>query len=117
MKNSRKIIMLFLFLMMALTITHEVYALGGAFDSSIYNQIANGQVSTEVSDFGERVYGTIMTVLKVAAVGGVAFTGVKYMMAGSGDKGKIKDSLIYVVIGTIFVFGADAIINFVRGLI
>ena len=46
-------------------------------------------------------------------MGGVVYAGVKYMMAGAGDKGAIKQNLIYIVLGAIFVYGADAIIGLV----
>ena len=41
--------------------------------------------------------------------------GVRYMYASSNDKAKIKQSLIFVVIGTIFIFATDVVVRIVVG--
>lgn len=113
MKKARIFMMIFIMLIMFLGITNTVFALGEGFDGSIFNQVNNGQVEAHVANVGERIYGTISTILKVLAMGGVVYTGVKYMMAEADAKGQMKTGLIYVVIGTVFVFAADAIIRLV----
>lgn len=112
MKKSYFKILSFILIVFIITL-NNVYAYGDGLDENFLNQMQNGTVDTNVEKVVERVYGTIATIIKVVAVAGVMYTGVKYMMAGPGDKGAIKQSLIYLVIGTIFVFAADAIIGFV----
>lgn len=112
MKKARIFMMIFIMLIMFLGITNTVFALGDGFDASIFNQINDGaNVDPRFEGLAERIYGTIATIIKVVAMFGVVYTGVKYMTAGAGDKAAIKQTLIYVVIGTIFVFAADAVIG------
>lgn len=111
MKKNIYLIIL-LFAIFSLTF-NQIYAFENGFDENFFNQIDDGNINSDIEGVIWKVYGTIASILKVIAVCGVVFTGVKYMMAGAGDKGAIKQTLIYVLIGTIFVFSADAIINFV----
>ncbi len=92
---------------------YNVYALGGEFSENIYNEFNNGDVNQGIQNVGIRIYGTIALIIKVVAVAGVVYTGYRYMTAGAGDKGLMKQTLIWVIVGAIFVFSADAIVNFV----
>ena len=46
---------------------------------------------------------------------GIVINGLRYMYAGSQDKGKIKQSLIYIIIGTILVFGTKIFVDIITG--
>lgn len=113
MKKARIFMMIFIMLIMFLGITNTVFALGDGFNKDIFNKVNNGSVDTNVESLGIRIYGTVFTILRVLAVCGVVYTGVKYMYAGANDKGQMKSTLIYVVIGTILVFATKGIIDFI----
>lgn len=114
-KNLIKTLLL-VFMPIIIIITQNiVYAtLGGQLDTGIYNQVTSEQ-ATELDNTLYKIAGTVITILQVAAMAGVVVTGVKYMYAGSEDKGKIKQTLIWVVVGAIFVFAAPKIINLITG--
>lgn len=57
------------------------------------------------------IYGTLYLIIRVACVAGIVIQGVRYMYAESGAKAKIKQSLIYIIVGTILVFGAQPILD------
>ncbi len=118
MKNRKGIVILISFVLLSLIIigNRYVYALGEGFDANIFNNVTgNGTLDTNstISKAGLKVYSTIATIIQVIAVGGVVFTGYKYMAASAQDKGNIKQTLIYVVIGTVLVFAATNIIKFI----
>lgn len=96
----------------------NVFAAGGAdlngFDKNIYESVtAKDDDAGDIVEPVGRVLSTVVLILQICAVGGVVFMGVKYMYAASEDKAKIKQTLIWVVLGTILVFAAPTIINFI----
>lgn len=91
----------------------QIFAtLGEGFNNSLYNNVTSEQ-DTELDGLLFNIAGTVMLILQILALAGVVITGVKYMYAGSEDKGKIKQTLIWVIIGAILVFAASTVINFV----
>lgn len=86
--------------------------LGQGFDTGVYNQVTSEQ-ATELDDTLYKVVSTIVLILQIAAMAGVVITGVKYMYAGAQDKAKIKQTLIWLIVGAIFVFAAPKVIQFV----
>lgn len=114
MKKNKILYITFFIFFIAGFIWNNVYSFGNGLDKSFYNEIKNNSsVDANVENVIVKVYGTISVIIKVIALGGVVYAGVKYMMAGAGDKGAIKQNLIYIVLGAIFVYGADAIIGLV----
>ena len=91
-----------------------------------YAELGNGlnilnQVTTENYNVNEpilnpviKVAGTLLTLFQILGLGGVVYMGVKYMYAGAEDKGQIKKTLIWVVVGVMFLLGAPAIIRFIQ---
>lgn len=110
MKNKVKY--LFLVLIVAIMfVGGKVLSFGDGFNQGIYNEISNGTVNQDISDSAERITGTIATILQVLAIAGIVILGVRYMYAGSDDKARIKQTLIYAVVGLILVFGASSVIK------
>ena len=99
----------------ALILPNNVYAeFGSGLDTTIYGEVtANDDDAGELMQPVGRVLATVVLILQICAVAGVVFMGVKYMYAASEDKAKIKQTLIWLIIGTIFVFAAPTIINFI----
>ncbi len=120
MKNCKKIKVLFniiSILTLMFMACNVVYgALGDGFNQGIFNQTTSNVSNESISKYKsavQKVLGTVFLILKIMAFAGVVFTGVKYMFAGAESKGKLKQTLIWVVVGTIFVFGAETIIKYV----
>lgn len=113
-KINNKIIAFVLIIIIFFSATFEYVnaSLGGRLDSSLYNQVTSEQ-DTELDGALSNVASTIMIILQVLAIAGVVITGIRYMYAGSEDKAKIKQTLIWIVVGAIFVFAASTIINFI----
>ncbi len=113
-KFLEKIIFLYVMLVILCNIKFEYInaSLGEGFNTDIYNQVTTEQ-NTEIDNALFRISGTVILILQILAIAGVVITGVRYMYAGAEDKGKIKQTLIWVIIGAIFVFSASAVINFV----
>ena len=86
--------------------------LGEGFNTHLYDDVTS-EKSTELDGLLFKIAGTVMLVLQILAIAGVVITGVKYMYASSDDKGRIKQTLIWVVVGAIFVFAASTVINFI----
>ena len=114
--NYKKIIaisfsMVFLLMLMY---GNYIFALGGPLNESL---LPREQTDTTSNVMGPimKVYGTIYRIIQIIGVAGVAFTGVKYMYAGAEDKAQIKKTLIWLVVGVMFVFAVEPIINFVKG--
>ena len=113
MKSLRRIVGVLLVFILFVSI-NEIYALGGGFNTTLFKQFqTSGSVDGKISTVAERIYATISIIIKTIALAGVVITGVKYMMAGATEKSTIKQTLIYLIIGTVFVFAADTIINLV----
>lgn len=113
-KNRTKIIVILLFITIAFVGNYFIYAkLGDPFDKNVYDKVTD-ESNTKLDNTVYRVTSTIITTLQIVALMGVVITGVKYMYAGSDDKAKIKQTLIWLVIGTIFVFAAPAVISFIK---
>ncbi len=109
----KKVLFIGIVLVVCLVSVNITYAaLGGPLDSNLYGQVTS-EASTELDATLWKIAGSIMTILQVCALAGVVITGVKYMYAGSEDKGRIKQTLIWLVIGSVFVFAAPRVIDFV----
>ena len=91
--------------------------LGNGINNGILDSVTKNDttVSSKFDNTLNIVFGTIFMVLKVLGVAGIAINGVRYMYANAEAKGKIKQSLIYIIIGTVFIFGADIVVDLISG--
>ncbi len=115
MKKFKFMFIIFVFMFILCGILTSIYALGGDLEEGVIHELQseNNNINRDIGQVGYKIYGTIMIVIQVIAVAGVVYTGYKYMIAGANEKGEIKQTLIYMIIGTIFVFAADSIIKFI----
>lgn len=58
-----------------------------------------------------RIWGTVLTILQIAAVGALVYAGVKYMFASPDGKADIKQGMLGLVVGAILVFGASTVVK------
>lgn len=112
--RRRKLITLMCIFVFTLAINSTYAALGGGSADYLDKVTQNKQDLVTAFDSPlNNIFGTIMNVIKVVAVAGIVIQGVKYMYAGPESKGKIKQSLIYLVIGTVLVFGVSTIVSII----
>lgn len=64
-----------------------------------------------------KVYNTVMYIINLAAVGGIIYIGIKYMMAGADGKAEMKLKGIPIVMGIIMVYGTVNLINFILKIV
>lgn len=117
MKRFLKTSFICLILFSMLICVTQVYAtLGEGLDDGIKNKVTanNSTLASKFSNPLNNIFGTLFFVLKVLGVAGIVINGVRYMYADSQDKAKIKQSLVYIIIGTIFIFGAEIVVNFIK---
>ena len=90
---------------------HRVNAsLGSGFDKNlIHEETVDSTFKSKV----QRISNTDIVVLQVLSVVGVVITGFRYMIADGSKKGEIKETLIWMCVGLLFVTSANVIINIV----
>lgn len=109
-------IFMLMFLIMSEFTMVSAENLGNGINNNVLNGVSSSGDSSTANTLKPKIsaiFATILKILKYLGVAGIVFTGVKYMYAGSGDKAAIKQSLIYLIIGTVFLFGADIIIGLI----
>lgn len=70
-----------------------------------------------VDGFVGKVYNTIMYIINFAAVGGIIYIGIRYMMAGADGKAEMKLKGIPIIMGIIMVYGTVNLINFILKIV
>ena len=68
------------------------------------------------NSLSSRIIGTINLIVRYLAFGGILFIGLQYMFASANRKAKIKDKLLPMCIGIIFVFSASQIVSYIIGI-
>ena len=58
---------------------------------------------------------TIILVVKPLAIGAIVIAGLRYMFASPDTKADIKKDIIYIVVGSIFIFSTSLVVDFVVG--
>lgn len=78
--------------------------------------IGKPQPSALISDEKTGVLiGTLKWIGYVVAIGMIMWSGIKYVMSGAGEKAKVKETLVPIVIGAILVVAAVEITGAVFG--
>ena len=112
MKKVVKILNLVFTIIVIIGVSTQVMAstsstLGNGLNSNVLNDVTK-QDNTLFNKLNSPIN-------KILGVAGIMVNGVRYMYASSNDKAKIKQSLIFVVIGTIFIFATDVVVRIVVG--
>ena len=113
MKKSKKIFLRVLPVLIVLIVvfTTNVFAAGfGDFKSSM-----NVKANTAGKTVGmvNNVWGIILTILQVAAIAAIVFSGVRYMFASADSKADIKKQMVWLVVGAVLVFAASTVIKLI----
>ena len=68
---------------------------------------------TKIDDSVKKVWGTVVLVLQVASVAAFVFAGVRYMFASAEAKANIKNSMMFLILGSIIVFASSTVVGFI----
>lgn len=91
-----------------------VYGFGNGFDPSVVPGETSNQGLNNVNNAFGKVFNTVILILQVLSVGGIIFAGVKLMLTtNSADRADMLQSMKFLIIGMVIVFGASSIIKFV----
>jgi len=117
MKKVIKNMFMIFMILSIIIVSNNVYGVNsnklGQYNEGLLKDVTKDE-QTLVGKFGGKignVYATLFVILRVLGVAGIVIQGVRYMYAGADAKGKIKQSLIYIIIGTIFIFGAGLVVD------
>lgn len=113
--NTRLVIkILFIVVILSLIASNiYVYAFGKDFDPSKLQANGNSDVS-KINNAFSKVFNTVILILQILSVGGIIFAGVKLMLTtNAADRADMFESLKFLIIGMVIVFGASSIIKFV----
>lgn len=87
-----------------MTLMCSVALAAGVSDFDFSPQAIDGLDNTALS-----ILGLVQWIGYGIAIGMVIFCGIKYVMSGAGEKAKIKDTLVPLLVGGILIGGATAI--------
>lgn len=73
--------------------------------------LPSGKSSASTDKIVGNIWATVMTIMRVLAVGAIVYAGVKYMFASAESKADIKGGMIGLVVGAIMVFGATFLVD------
>lgn len=123
MKKSKKIFLRVLPVLIVLMVvfTTNVFAARtsrgdrGAAGFSNFNSDMKVEANTGGKTVGmvNNVWGIILTILQVAAIAAIVFSGVRYMFASADSKADIKKQMVWLVVGAVLVFAASTVIKLI----
>lgn len=99
-------------IMIAIVVMPTVLGAGsGVFTPA--DTIGNNATSTFTQSAVTRIWDVTRTVLQIAAVAALLFSGVRYMFASADAKADIKKSVGILVVGALLVFGSTIIVQII----
>jgi len=82
-------------------------SLGAGYNPDLVKPIGGDPIETKVTDIAK----AIANIIRILTVAAVAIVGMKYMLADSQGRSKIKDNLIWILGGVLLVTSATVIID------
>ena len=104
------------FLSVVLAIVLCLIPCGAVFANQYGVDFGYGNLDSGVQNTVNKVLGVIKTIGYVVAIAMVMFAGIKYLMAGVGEKAKVKEMLFPMLAGAVLIAGAVTIVGWVFGL-
>ena len=74
-------------------------------------------INSDISQIIGRVWSTFEIVVQIIALSCIVFTGVRYMFSSADKKADIKNTTVFLISGSILVFAAVPLINFIIRII
>ncbi len=109
MKKLMKILPVVMVVCLVLT---SVFADGTGIQLPSEKPIGGGADSIDTfDDAANRVWNTVINVVRILAVAAVVFAGLRYMFASADQKADIKKSMGILAVGAILVFGASFVLD------
>lgn len=94
------------------------YGWGAVTDILDVKDLLTGQsAASGVESMTYKIYNTVMYIINVAAVAGIIYIGIRYMVAGAEGKSELKLKAIPVIMGIIMVYGTINLINFILDIV
>lgn len=115
MKKSKKIFLRILPVLIVLMVvfTTNVFAAEAGFDNFNSDMQVNANTGGKTVKVIGNVWGIVLTVLQVAAIAAIVFSGVRYMFASADSKADIKKQMIWLVVGGVLVFAASTVVKLI----
>lgn len=122
MKKSKKIFLRVLPVLIVLMVvfTTNVFAVrpsrgdtGAGFSNFNSNMKVKANTGGKTVGMVNNVWGIILTILQVAAIAAIVFSGVRYMFASADSKADIKKQMVWLVVGAVLVFAASTVIKLI----
>ncbi len=123
MNTVKKIMIIFMMIMLVVTMSSCYFVNAGAGDDvkDKFPGMDMSDIDSKANDAGTKIqttFGIVLEVVRVACVGIalvlLTVVGAKYMLASPNERADIKQSLIVYVIGAVVMFGASSIVGIVR---
>lgn len=115
MKKSKKIFLRILPVLIVLMVvfTTNVFAANAGFSNFNGDMQVNANTGGKTVKVIGNVWGIVLTVLQVAAIAAIVFSGVRYMFASADSKADIKKQMIWLVVGGVLVFAASTVVKLI----
>lgn len=115
MKKSKKIFLRILPVLIVLMVvfTTNVFADNAGFSNFNGDMQVNANTGGKTVKVIGNVWGIVLTVLQVAAIAAIVFSGVRYMFASADSKADIKKQMIWLVVGGVLVFAASTVVKLI----
>lgn len=78
---------------------------------------AGGSIPSAITTSVPNIWGSVAFVVQIISIGCVVFAGLRYMFASPSGKAEIKKTMLYLIIGSILIFGATTVIKSVVTII
>ena len=114
MKKSKKIILRLIpvLLLVVVVLNSSVFGFNSFTNENLQDLGEEGDAGV-VGTAANNAWAAVRLILQILAVAAIVFAGVRYMFASADQKADIKKSMVILVIGAVFVFGASIIIDFI----
>lgn len=117
MKKSKKIFLRILPVLIVLMVVFTTNVFAAANPAGFSNFKGDMQVNANTGGKTVKVignvWGIVLTVLQVAAIAAIVFSGVRYMFASADSKADIKKQMIWLVVGGVLVFAASTVVKLI----
>jgi len=112
----KKLIKILPVVMVVCIVLTSVFAGGTGILLPSEEAVGGGDSAGSIGTFdsaANRVWNTVINVVRILAIAAVVFAGLRYMFASADQKADIKKSMGILAIGAVLVFGATTLLGFI----
>jgi len=110
----KKLIKILPVVMVVCIVLTSVFAGGTGILLPSEEAVGGGDSAGSIGTFdsaANRVWNTVINVVRILAIAAVVFAGLRYMFASADQKADIKKSMGILAVGAILVFGASFVLD------